>query len=274
MKNLICRFIAVVAILLLAAGFAEAVWIDITDSGMEVTGPDTMVLHNVSAVTGYYSVDFLWNAKKNAWVATGAKLEDFSSRDYFPLTDGSTWTYASSIGMPLTLTVSGIDYVCGEPCVRLLDSSGGETYWISDDTGISMTKYVFPDGIFNAWCPPMKISPAHLYIGSQSLNPFYDAVIGTWWGVFGTIDGWSEFSVKGLEDVTVPAGTFTDCFRATFNMSYTGSDGAQGIRTEDAWYAKGVGIVKRMTTDISAYGLSVYKASAGVYELQSYWIAE
>ena len=56
------------------------------------------------------------------------------------------------------------------------------------------------------------------------------------------------FSIIGIEDVTVPAGTFTDCVKVYHTT---------GTYDSVAWYAEGIGMVQRIGVD-------------GVMKLQSY----
>jgi hypothetical protein len=207
------------------------------------------------------------------WYLTDYALEEptFSAQVYYPLEEGSSWTYATSDGGQHTMTVAGTEEICGETCIRLSSSDGTVTFWINDETGIWMSRYVNPDGTYTDFCPPIKIAPPQLYLGTQSLYPFYDQTYFYPPNIpIGTLDGWSHFVAKGLEEVTVPAGTFADCIRATYIFSYTSTDGSYAVRTEETWYAEGVGIVKRVQT--AAYGLGgyIFYTVAKSYDLQSY----
>jgi hypothetical protein len=275
MKRTIIGLLAVVSFLLLLIGPSQAATIDITNGGMEVTGPNTMRLHNVLSNGNYYYVDFEWRPRRNIWAATGYGLETtFDTSAYWLLKQGSTWTYLLSGGGTEVLTVNGTQDVCGLTCIRLDSSDGTLTYWINDDTGLFMTRYVFPDGIYNEWCTPEKIAPAQTYPGSQSLNTF-EGVMGSPYGVFATMTGWTQFTAKAVEDVTVPAGTFTDCVHAAFVMSYNESaNGGFGFRVEEVWLAKDVGLVKRIKSETFCIGGYIYNNSAETYLLQSYSIPQ
>lgn len=276
MKRISIGLAVVLVVFFFLAGFAEAAVIDVTNGGMEVTGPNTIRIHNVLANGKFYYVDFQWKPRRNIWSATGYGLEPatFDTSAYWLLKQGSTWTYLLSAGGTLVLTANGTETVCGLPCIRLDASDGSQTFWINDDTGIFMSRYVFPDGIYNEWCPPMKIAPAQVYLGSQSLNTF-EGVMGSPTGVFGTMDGWSQFTVKAVEDVTVPAGTFTNCLHATFMFSYNESaSGGFGFRVEETWFAKDIGMVKRINSQTYCVGGYIYENFAETYLLQSYSIPE
>ncbi len=254
---------------------ASGVNIDATSGGVEVIAPNQIIFHNLlvpSQSTYYYGV-FQWGPHQNKWYLTDYGLEDpsFNAQEYYPFDQGRSWTYQRSDGGRLVLTVAGTQEICGRTCIRLNGSDGSATYWINDETGIWMTRYVNPDTTYTDFCPPMKITPPQLYIGTQSLDSFDDAGYFFPPGIqLGTLDGWSQFVAKAQEDVTVPAGTFLDCIRATYTFSYTSSDGSYAVRTEEAWYSQGVGVVKRVQTEAYGMGGTIFHSGVRCYDLMSY----
>lgn len=247
--------------------------VDGSSGGVEVTAPDEFIFHNLFFGSTYNYGVFKWHPKKQVWYPTDYALEEptFNTQEYYPLDEGDSWTYQASDGGTLVLTVTGTEEICGQQSIRLDSSSGAVTYWINDETGAWMTRYVNPTTDYTDFCPPMKIAPPQLYLGTQSLHAFYDAAYLYPPGIpLGTIDGWSHYVVKGLEDVTVPAGTFTDCVRATFVFSYTEPDqGQYAVRTEEAWYAQGIGVVKRIETAVYCQGGYIFNSYADSFELVS-----
>lgn len=276
MRKLIAACVLSACLLMPSPAFSASV--DMSNGGVEVADPSTIILHNALVGPAYYSVTFQWHPLFNVWYVTdyGPENPTFSARQYFPLMNGSSWTYVRSSGGTLTLTTNGTEWICGRPCIRLSASDGGATFWISDETGVWMTRYANPDGSATTYCPPMKISPAQMYLGTQELSPFEGNIFGDDGDIpFGRLYGWSTFTVKGMEDVTVPAGTFSDCFRATFVYSFTDTwIGTEGVRTDEAWYARGIGIVRRIVTDIRSSGGTILSSSAETYQLQSFAIPE
>ncbi len=170
--------------------------------------------------------------------------------------------------------VAGTEQVCGLTCIRLNASNGGWTNWIQDETGTHMVVYGNPDGTRTTWCPPMKIAPPQMYIGTQSLDSFTNAPFSDSFGhQYANYSGCASFVVKGLEAVTVPAGAFPQCLRATFVHNYTDSwSGMTGVVMEDAWYARGIGIVKRIRMETAEWGGTISKYSVETFLLQSYYI--
>ncbi|GAB4345032.1 MAG: hypothetical protein Kow0099_24940 [Candidatus Abyssubacteria bacterium] len=257
--------------------FVHAVPLDVSSGGVEISGPAEITVHNGLIGSNYYSGVFNWNPRLNVWIPTGygSELFTFRASEYYPLDQGRSWTYTLSSGGTLTLAVNGTDQICDLPCIRLEASDGSVTNWISDDTGIWMTRYANPDGSRTLWCPPMKVTPPQLYLGTQSLYPFTDAPFGMEGYQFGSHDGWSSFVVKGIEDLTVPAGVFTDCLRATFVYNYTDTwSGMVGLRTEEIWFAQGVGMVKRIKTEVAALDSGIFGSAIEIYLLQSYSVPE
>jgi hypothetical protein len=266
--------IVVLCLFLLAVpASAFAVSIDTSAGGAEFIEPGTMIIHNVLIGTEYYYLTFKWGPLLNIWypVEYGAEEPTFTTQEYYPMEPGDSWTYLSSGGGTLTLTITGTEEICGVPCIRQDSTSGAVTYWINDETGVWMTRYVNPTTDYTDFCPPMKIAPPQLYPGSQSLNAFYDAAYLYPPGIpLGTLDGWSNFVAKAVEDITVPAGTFTECLRSTFIFSYTEPDQNQyAVRTEEAWYAQGVGIVKRIESGVYCQGGYIFNSYTDSLELVS-----
>lgn len=263
-------------VLLLGAGVALAgvpMPVDGSSGGVEVTAPDEFIFHNLFFGSTYNYGVFKWDPRKHVWYPTYYGLEDptFNTQEYYPFDVGRSWTYSLSSGGSNTLTITGTEEICGQTCFRQDSSGGGVSYWINDEAGVSMTKMVNADGSYTDFCPPLKLSPPQLYLGMLSLHPFYDAPYFYAPGVpAGTLDGWSHFVCKGLEDVTVPAGIFPDCIRNTFIFSYTATDGSYAVRTEETWHAQGIGVVKRV--QVAAYGIGgyIYHSEASSYDLTSY----
>lgn len=278
MKN--ATIILLCILFIFAPAVAWSAPIDATSAGVEVLSPEKITLHNLFNLreSAYVYGVFRWSPFLNIWYPIGYGQENptFRTQEYWPMDQGNTWTYQMSSGGSFTLTVDGAEDVCGQPSLRLLDTGGTVTYWINDDTGVSLTRYVNADGTYIEYCPAMKIALPQLYLGSHSLDAFFDALYRTPWGeVFASFNGWSQFTVKGMEDVTVPAGTFPNCMRATFNYSYNNpADNSFGMRTEEVWHAQGVGFVKRVKTEVYGWDGMVFFSDARVDSLVNYSVTQ
>jgi hypothetical protein len=86
--------------LLLVSPHVQAVQLDVSSGGVEVTGPAEITIHNGLLGSDYFYGVFRWNSRKNIWEPTDHGLEPFTFRtsEYFPLDQGKSWTYALSVG--------------------------------------------------------------------------------------------------------------------------------------------------------------------------------
>jgi len=102
---------------------------------------------------------------------------------------------------------------------------------------------------YNYRTVPLRIPPDPPGAGSPNpllVFPYFVVDVGYMWGdafieklereTYGNFARVVQFAILGVEDVTVPAGTFTDCVKIG---RFRGNQ-AQRI----AWYAKGIGLVK------------------------------
>lgn len=156
-------------------------------------------------------------------VSTSA-IPDTGGREYYPNNDGYTWTYnigVSDAGSQRGIAAfNGVTSINGKEfqilkidnnkdaksVLRLIkvDENSAKDFGLSTDLGTQESVLLtFPLKVGNSW----KIS-------SQETA-----------------------SIDAIEDVTVSAGIFKNCFK----VSYTFSN-----RKSQRWYAKNVGIIKRI----------------------------
>ncbi|MBU0687433.1 MAG: DUF3108 domain-containing protein [Candidatus Margulisbacteria bacterium] len=171
--------------------------------------------------------------------------------NYFPASDGNSWRHLDNNEGTQYVTVEGNKVITTRgDSVSAMDvttkifksttvsTSGGysysESYYVVNDSGV-------------------------YYYGSSSGTttegqPFFEfpLVLGNSWTV--TQGGGYTFiaSVEGQEDVTVPAGTYSDCFKVVFRP-YVGSVLQPGYI--NFWLADGVGQVKYEISIGGAAGL-------------------
>ncbi len=173
--------------------------------------------------------------------------------DYFPLGQGDTWTYDSEVTSEgdswqetVTKTVSGTETIKGVEAAVLTEDDGDYSLYTSDDNGVTL--YAEHNVKDSGWerleyDPPLNLLPGEIYVGltkSSSATLTYTTSDGL--SLTGTYS--VELTVEGIEDVTVPAGTFEDCLRVRFTGERASSDGNSETFAFTTWLAKGVGDVK------------------------------
>ncbi len=180
-----------------------------------------------------------------------------NARDYFPLEIGNTWTYEDSsesgkdtgiITIVDTIRMSGYKtYVW----VDLWEGSEDTTYYQTRPDGIWFIEIDFPDTM------TMKMFPNTFNIGDSWVVYSHDT---TWVdSMYTNIEHWSvNFRAIFFEDVSVPAGSFTDCVKLQiiqeeFYIVLSGIDTIYADNTEWGeqywWLAKDVGRIKNWYLD-------------------------
>lgn len=144
--------------------------------------------------------------------------------DWLPAEKGDTWSYRTCNNQETTTT---IDRTIGS-WSHYDDFAGAGELWIWAGTG--NRAYLLGQRGAQEWMNFLKAdNPGGNYPGSAPLVSF------------GTCNQDVAATFSGLEDVVVPAGTFTDCAKVTFQTSCSDA-GLMAI-----WIAKSVGIVKYET---------------------------
>ncbi len=172
----------------------------------------------------------------------------FNMRDYFPLGQGDTWVW--EYDGDGTQTISGTETINGVDAVKMITgvenwyqlftNSNGITYYkrydANDIEGCGWSQSVF--------IPPITLLPAEVSIGVKYTSNFTTYYTNCT-GFEDTETSSTEASVEGIEDVTVPAGTFKDCLKIKIKGNNLFSDTGQVETGETTWWlAKGVGKVK------------------------------
>lgn len=172
--------------------------------------------------------------------------------DYWQVSSGSTWLYEgrdattstdyrdrANVGGSMVLagrTLVGLQYTNmlnegASPEFRSFDSEGIRTYMEVEPTDPSLSYIELPADIrketFRAFDMTEPISGGTLRV---------------------TID----VTVAGFQDISLPAGEFRGALKTTqtFTVTLTTSTGTgTGASTAEFWYAKGLGVIKRVLTD-------------------------
>ena len=199
---------------------------------------------------------------------TGTSIK---AEDYIPLKKGNTWTWNDIDNNGVSST--SVEVITDPTTID------GKTYWVMNYTDIVTTYIRIANNI------------AYIYIDEEPFNrevPLFDfnKSPGDTWTTFTEIitdqenSGTITQTVKyiGLRDVTVPAGSFSDCvvFEYTTQGEYSflvNNITHNGTYAEitTTYFAKGVGVVKDIvvTTDESGGEKS---ESTETSELKSYTI--
>ena len=172
--------------------------------------------------------------------------------DYWQVSSGSTWLYEgrdattstdyrdrATVGGSMVLagrTLIGLQYTnmlnVGEsPEFRSFGSEGIRTYLEMEPTDPSLSYIELP-----------------AEIRKETFRAFdmTEPITG------GTLRVTIDVTVAGLQDISLPAGEFRGALKTTqtFTVTLTTSTGTgTGASTAEFWYAKGIGVIKRVLTD-------------------------
>ena len=220
--------------------------------------------------------------------SAGTQL-NLKAEDYAPFAVGNTWTYhetgtnwGSDVDHTYVETIVGTETVAGSSFYKVTDTDGTEVYFRIADNAVYSTE----------WIPDVAAKPATLEaIKAQAeykLMDFSQKTGASWIGLtynnsdeYGTTSFTMTNTFVGLQDVTVPAGTFKDCpvFKAVVlsNYSMTNNGHTYNEKFETTLYvylAKGVGPVKTSSkTTITAEGQASVTEDT-VEQLTTYSLAE
>ena len=188
------------------------------------------------------------------------RLLAITTAPYFPIDAGNSWTYSwTDNGLTGTSTTTVLDtpvLVNGVTTIVVQESDGEltQTYMTNDQNGIREHREYVPstwiDGfgftsVDMVFSPPMKMVDAETTVGAS--------LYSTGTAMF-TIAGLGTFpltytltsSIDGLENITVPAGTY-QAVKNTQKLTIAGSVLGEYLSiamTRTLWLTKGIGIVK------------------------------
>lgn len=179
---------------------------------------------------------------------TGCKLNDGvlrrSAANYFPLDSGSEWRYDVG-GTSSLVQVWGDSLVDNSPVTVVLRDYE-EEYWLESQGDVSR----FVDTVVNLGGTdyPLEQRFRRFYVlpfvlGNSWSDDFDTTavIMGDTFRYRHDIDG----KVAAIDTVTVPAGSFTDCYEVDLNELVAVNDSETNTSTRE-WYAPDVGLVKRI----------------------------
>ncbi|RCK74792.1 MAG: hypothetical protein ANABAC_1509 [Anaerolineae bacterium] len=177
---------------------------------------------------------------------SGASLPDFCGNPYYPVIEGSLYEYRLSSGETIvrtfevdetsqkfTISVSGagteakIEGQCTSEGIVIMESPGSTTT-TSDEEGSSTIMTQSSSGV----SLPNDLAPGKQW--SQTISITSDA---------GESLIQMDYQAVGLEEVTVPAGTFT-ALKIVQNGYVTVFDQQVAMEGLVSWYVKDLGLVK------------------------------
>jgi hypothetical protein len=178
----------------------------------------------------------------------GCKLNDGvlrrSAADYFPLHAGSEWRYDLD-GTTSLVRVRGDSLVDNYPVTVVLRDYE-EEYWLESQGDVS--RFVSTVVNLGGTDYPLEQRFRRFYVlpfvlGNSWSDDFNDTVdvLGDTIHYRHEIDG----KVTAIDTVTVPAGSFADCYEVDLNELVVVNDSVASISTQE-WYAPNVGLVKRV----------------------------
>jgi len=184
----------------------------------------------------------------------GGDTGPFEMVAFFPLS--SSWETDD-----WTLVVDAADYdINGRATKAMADTRDpGVLFWTNDENGLMLHGFLDKDGLMVVFEPPI------LFAGS--ISSVGDKHEGTY-----SIDGEEiSYSIElvGVENITVPAGTFNNCLKFIFH-SWPSNELPSAYGYETFWLAKNVGFVKGMADDNS--GSELFTDSGETRQLLSYHI--
>lgn len=170
---------------------------------------------------------------------------EFTMSEYFPLGQGDTWTYREEDAELTVKTISGTENINGVNAAKMIDEDGDYHLWTNSNGIVWYKEYDADDIPGCSWeqlifNPPIIASGPVVSVGSTSAsNTTLTKTDCT--GSSSTASVSYEFSIEGIENVTVPAGTFNNCLRIKGILTVNGSTETSEMTI---WLAKGLGEVK------------------------------
>lgn len=181
-----------------------------------------------------------------------AASETIPSAEYFPLSDGNSWTYlVSNPSGTYSETMSvlpGTTIINGVATKKLWDSDGSFNYWTSDTSGIKLHAMYFPEppAALVTFNPPMVFSSGTMNIpqtvDSSGLALYeFDDGSSLW------VNYIASSTAEARESLTVPAGSY-DTVRLNMSLRMYLVGVIDVSETRITWVARHLGEVQSEET--------------------------
>ncbi len=179
----------------------------------------------------------------------GGNGEIVSAGDYFPLILNAFWTRTSTIA-----SNDGTDTETFTDTVTMASAFGAKSFYIIDSPDRHQQWFRIEGDIvysvLSQYVPDKSLMKSAGYVTSEIQYLTFGVENGAAWDIF--TDDTHEMTglYRGLEDITVPAGTFEDCaaFELTDTVLENGEETGSSTTTV-LWLGKGVGIVREEITE-------------------------
>ena len=176
----------------------------------------------------------------------------YQMSQYLPMEQGDYWVYSGSEDgenyTEITI-INGTETINGIETIRKITYEDYECLaW--DGEGLKWYKEgeVDDEGDYMVFDSPVLLFPLQMEVGQQiTASVSYSEYENGQFDETGT--GSRTLTLVGLEDITVPAGTFTNCLKFIENISWQESDGGYGTIEKTFWLAEGIGEVKSISTE-------------------------
>jgi hypothetical protein len=189
----------------------------------------------------------------------GPSPPELSLKKYFPLKPGMAYAYRDQSGETVSVRIGAREKRQGLKTVSYTEPGGDVYYLARDKRGLVFPiKYASTMGFAFVALPPDRptvLLPARSAIGRLNHSLAYVRPC-QWPSLEPMLDFYPENEINsvivGIEDVTVPAGTYRNCIKLCFSsVSRSFNMQREKIRTAFVWFAPGVGEVKREGLSLS-----------------------
>ena len=178
----------------------------------------------------------------------------FTMTNFFPLT--SSWETDQ-----WTLFVDLREHDINGVMTKAMVDTGTKTvmFMTCDGNGLRIHAFLDDDGELVAFSSPIVFADSVVSVGDKAEGTFMDDV-----GEMTII-----VELVGVEDVSVPAGNFSDCLKFTV-FGYPSAGNPDDYGKETIWFAEGVGFVKAQTDENA--DVSLFADNGETRQLLSYHI--
>jgi hypothetical protein len=212
----------------------------------------------------------------------------YETSEYFPLGLGDSWTTKETQTRTTqegevtevntdTTSVFGTEKIKGVIAMKRGNTETGSYDLMTNTNGLNIYKTydtdyegdVLVNETFDTFNPPLMNSPPKLSVGTR--GTFKSTMTHKESSGFkATAKITVEMIVEGIEDVTVPAGTFEDCLKISIKRdSIVKKLNHEELSLGTYWFAKGIGMVKREETNTMTNNNVVEETEISTEELLS-----